>query len=163
MSDNGRDNPIEDEDLEEMPEETAYSVLDDDRREELDSLIDLKVVGMELEVWDESDESPGEEPSLFDCDLFLGEGLALELYAAMAYQDPEADPVTGADPIFEAVGKLVDDEMDLLEYRQADEEGGLAVAFGLDDEVRLVLVANEWMVSEWEADEEEEGDGAGEV
>jgi hypothetical protein len=164
MSDNGRENPIEEiEEMEEMPEETAYTVLDDERREELDSMLDLKVLGMELEVWDEDEEDSGEEPSLFDCDLFLDEGQALELYAAVAYPDPEGDPVKGADPIFEVVGRLVDDEMVLVEYQQADEEGGLLLAFGKDDEVRLVVLANEWMVSEWEGDDEEEGGDADEA
>jgi len=157
MSDNGKDTPIEE--PEEMPEETAYTVLDDERREELDAMIDLKVLGIELEVWDEEEEDSGEAPTLFDCDLFLEEGQALELYAAVAYPDPEGEPVKGADPIFEVVGKLVDDELALLEYQQADEEGGLLLAFGTDEEVRLVVLANEWMVSEWETDDEgEEGE-----
>jgi hypothetical protein len=154
MGDNGKDNPIEV--PEEMLEETAYTMLDDERRGELDAMIELKVLGIELEVWDEAEEDPGEEPTLFDCDLFLDEGQALELYAAAAYPDPEGDPVKGADPIFEAVGRLVDDELALLDYQQADEEGGLLLAFGDDEGVRLVILANEWMVSEWETDEEEE-------
>jgi hypothetical protein len=156
MSDNGKDS--QGEEPEEMSEETAYTMLDDERREELDALIDLKVLGIELEVWDEAEEDPGEEPTLFDCDLFLDEGPALELYAAVAYPDPEGDPVKGADPIFEVVGKLVDDELALLDYQQADEEGGLLLAFGKGEEVRLVILANEWMVSEWETDEEEDDD-----
>jgi hypothetical protein len=157
MSDNGKDTPIEE--PEEMPEETAYTMLDDERREELDAMIDLKVMGIELEVWDEEEEDSGEAPTLFDCDLFLEEGQALELYAAVAYPDPEGEPVKGADPIFEVVGKLVDDELALLEYQQADEEGGLLLAFGKDEEVLLVVLANEWLVSEWETDEgEEEGE-----
>ncbi len=154
MGDNGRDNSIED--MEEMPEESAYTLLDDDRREELDSMLELKVVGIELEVWDEDEENPTEDPALFDCDLFLDEGLALELYAAVVYPDPKGDPIKGVDPIFDVVGKLVDDEMALLDYQQADEDGGLLLAFGKDDDVRMVVLANEWMVSEWEEEEEEE-------
>jgi hypothetical protein len=157
MSDNGRDSPFE-EPEEMLEEEVTYTVLDDERREELNAMIDLQVLGIELEVWDEDEQDSGEEPTLFDCDLFLDEGQALELYAAVAYPDPEGDPVKGADPIFEVVGKLVDDELALLDYQQADEEGGLVLAFGKDEEVRLVVLANEWMVSEWEADSEEDGD-----
>jgi hypothetical protein len=158
MGDNGRDNSIEE--MEEMPEEElTYTELDDERRAELDDMIDLKVLGIELEVWDEDEEGSGEEdPALFDCDIFLDEGQALELYAAVAYPDPEGEPVKGADPIFEVVGKLVDDELVLLDYQQADEEGGLLLAFGKDEDVRLVVLANEWMVSEWEADLEEGGE-----
>jgi hypothetical protein len=157
MSDNGKDIPIEG--LEEMPEEeVTYTTLDDERREELDAMIDLKVEGIELEVWDEDEEDSDEEPSLFDCDLYLDEGQALELYAAVAYPDPEGEPIRGADPIFDLVGKLVDDELVLLDYQQADEEGGLLLAFGKDEKVSLVVLANEWMVSEWEADYEEEGE-----
>jgi hypothetical protein len=155
MSDNGRDNPVEE--IEEMSDEDfTYTELDDERREELDAMVDLKVMGIELEVWDAEEEESGEEdPTLFDCDIFMDEGQALELYAAVAYPDPEGEPVRGADPIFEAVGKLVDDELVLLDYQQADEEGGLLLAFGKNEEVRLVVLANEWMVSEWEADMEE--------
>ena len=157
MSDNGKDIPIEE--MEEMPEEEiTYTLLDDERREELDAMIDLKVLGIELEVWDEDEDDSGGDPALFDCSLFLDEGQALELYAAVAYPDPEGGPVKGADPIFEVVGKLVDDEMVLLDYQQADEEGGLLLAFGKGDEVRLVVLANEWMVSEWEEGIEEGGD-----
>ena len=157
MSDNGRDSPFE-EPEEMLEEEVTYTVLDEERREELDAMIDLQVLGIELEVWDEDEEDSGEEPTLFDCDLFLDEGQALELYAAVAYADPEGEPAKGADPIFEVVGKLVDDELALLDYQQADEEGGLVLAFGKDEEVRLVVLANEWMISEWEADSEEDGD-----
>jgi hypothetical protein len=46
--------------------------------------------------------------------------------------------------------------MELMDFDQADDEGGLYVAFGRDDEVEQVLVAGAWMVSEWEAEEEEE-------
>ena len=169
MSDNGRDETYDD--LEETSEVFAYTELDDERREELDGLLDLKVLGMELDVWEESTggEAGGpsaspEEPVIFDCDLFLEEDQALELYGAVVYVDPEGDPVKGSDAIFETVGKLVDGELALIDYRQADEEGGLALAFGEDDEVGLLLVANEWMVSEWEAEPEgeEEGDEADE-
>jgi hypothetical protein len=160
MSDNGKESPLEEpeEMIEEMPEEVTYTVLDDERREELDSMLDLKVVGMELEVWDEDEDDSGGEPALFDCDLFLDEGQALELYAAVAYPHPEGEPVKGTDPIFEVVGKLVDDELALLDYQPADEEGGLLLAFGKGEEVRLVVLANEWMVSEWEADFDKDED-----
>jgi hypothetical protein len=163
MSDNGKDTPLE-EPEEMLEEEVTYTALDDERRKELDDMIDLQVLGIELEVWDEDEdeEHSDEEPTLFDCDLFLDEGQALELYAAAAYPDPEREPVKGADPIFEVVGKLVDDELTLIDYQQADEEGGLLLAFGKDDEVRLVVLANEWMVSEWEADSEEDSEEAGE-
>jgi hypothetical protein len=160
MSDNGKDTPIEE--MEEMSEEEfTYTELDDERRAELDDMVDLKVLGIELEVWDEDENDQDGDPALFDCDIFLDEGQALELYAAVAYPDPEGEPVKGADPIFEAVGKLVDDELVLLDYQQADEEGGLLLAFGKDEDVRLVVLANEWMVSEWEADMEE-GEDEGE-
>jgi hypothetical protein len=163
MSDNGKDTPIEE--MEEMSEEEfTYTELDDERRAELDEMLDLKVLGIELEVWDAEEEDSGEEdPALFDCDIFMDEGQALELYAAVAYPDPEGEPVKGADPIFEAVGKLVDDELVLIDYQQADEEGGLLLAFGKDEEVSLVVLANEWMVSEWEGDVEgdDEGDDEG--
>lgn len=157
MGDNGKDTPFE-ESEEMLEEEITYTVLDDERRAELDSMIDLHVLGIELEVWDEDEEASGEDSPLFDCDLFLDEGQALELYSAVAYPDPEGEPVKGADPIFEVVGKLVDDELALLDYQQADDEGGLLLAFGKDEEVSLVVLANEWMISEWEADFEEGGD-----
>jgi hypothetical protein len=157
MGDNGKDTPFE-EPEEMLEEEITYTALDDERREELDSMIDLHILGIELEIWDEEEEDSEEDSALFDCDLFLDEGQALELYAAVAYPNPEGEPVKGADPIFEVVGKLVDDELALLDYQQADEEGGLLLAFGKDEEVRLVVLANEWMVSEWEADYADEGD-----
>jgi hypothetical protein len=160
MKDNGAGadlEGIEDEDDE------LYTELDDERRAELTELMDAQVLG--IEIWESSwgDEANGPPPTaeervFFDCDLFLEEDRVLELYVAAAYPDPEGDPVKGMDPIFEAVGKLADDDMELLDFDQADEEGGLAVAFGKGEQIRLVLVANAWQVSEWEAGEEEDED-----
>ncbi len=162
MNHNGNEDQVEgleaDSDAEEL-----YTELDDDRRAELDDLIGLKVVGLEL--WDESlgDEeegqpTPPEARVFFDCDLFLDDHLALELYVAAAYPDPEGDPIQGIDQIYDVVGKLSDDGLELIDYDQADEEGGLALAFGAGDKAELVLVASAWMVSGWEEEEDEEED-----
>ena len=162
MDGNGLDASPEDlADFDGFLEEDLRTVLDDDARAEMEELAGLKVVGLEL--WEESmgDEEdaapvPSEERVVFDCDLFLDEGMALELYATVAYPDPEADPAQGIDQIFEAVGKLTDDSLELVDYDQADEEGGLALAFGRGDQVQLVLLASAWMISGWEPDEDTE-------
>ena len=160
MKNNGTEEKIQDSD--EVSEDELYVELDDDRRAELDDMVGLKVLGLEL--WEESigDEEEGgvvdpEERTFFDCDLYLEDNLALELYVASAYPDPKSDdPIVGVDAIYEAVGKLADENMVLMDFDQADDEGGLYVAFGINDEVKLVLVASAWMISEWE--EEAEGD-----
>jgi hypothetical protein len=56
--------------------------------------------------------------------------------------------------IYDVVGKLADGELALLDYGEVDEEGGLALAFGHDEHVHLVLASSAWMVSEWEAEGE---------
>jgi hypothetical protein len=90
-----------------------------------------------------------------DCDLYLDDNVALELYVASVYPDPEGEPVVGVDEVFAAVGKLADDNLELVDYGEADEEeGGIALAFGRGDSVQLVIVAQAWMVSDWEPDEE---------
>lgn len=157
MSQNGQ--PEEFEGFELM-EDDLYTELDDDRRVELDELVSRKVLGVELyedSLGDEEEEGPiaPEARVFFDCDLYLEDNQALELYVTSAYPDPDADPVVGVDAIFEAIGKLADDKLALVDFGEADEEGGLALAFGQDDKVALVLVCSAWMVSEWEADEEE--------
>ena len=160
MKNNGTEEKIQDSD--EVSEDELYVELDDDRRAELDDMVGLKVLGLEL--WEESigDEEEGgvvdpEERTFFDCDLYLEDNLALELYVASAYPDPKSDdPIVGVDAIYDAVGKLADENMVLMDFDQADDEGGLYVAFGINDEVKLVLVASAWMISEWE--EEAEGD-----
>ncbi len=162
MGNNGTDEELED--FDQVSEDDLYTELDDDRRAELDDMVGLKVVGLEL--WEESigDEEEGgtvvaEERAFFDCDLYLEDNLALELYIASAYPDPKSDePVTGMDAIYEAVGKLADEKLELMDFDQADDEGGLYVAFGAADEVKLVLVASAWMISEWEEEEEGAGD-----
>ena len=142
----------------EMDDE-IYMELDDERREELEEMVGLKVVG--IEVWDDSlgddEKNPpnSDERVFFDCDIFLEGDQALELYVAAAYPDPDGDPLTGMNAIYQAIGALSDDELELLDYDAVDEEGGLALAFGHDDHVHLVLAASGWMVSEWEADEGE--------
>lgn len=158
MSKNGPVDEIEDF---ELMEDDLYTELDDDRRVEFDELISLQVLGVELyedSLGDEEEEAPvtAEARVFFDCDLYFEKSLALELYVTSAYPDPDADPVVGMDAIFEAIGRLADEKLALVDYGEADDEGGLALAFGRDDKVELVLVSSAWMVSEWEADEENE-------
>ncbi|MBM4458423.1 MAG: hypothetical protein FJ011_11750 [Chloroflexi bacterium] len=161
MSNNGRDEQFE-EFLEDEDQE-LFTELDDQACEELDQLVGLKAVGIEMWEATEEDEEepiPAEEQIFFDGDIFLEDGLALELYMAAAYPDPEGEPIMGIDAIFDAVGRLADDHLELIDFDQADDEGGLAVAFGASDDVKLVLVASAWMVSEWEEEEEEIGEMA---
>lgn len=167
MKGNGKDEDIKDvgnfegfDDTDEILDEDLYTVLDEAGREELDELVGLKVVG--LTTWEESlsdaeDEEPvaPEERIFFDCDLLFEDGLALELYAAAAYPDPDADPLKGMDNIQAELEKLADQQVELLDFDQADEEGGLALAFGSDDKTTLVLAASAWLVSEWEEDNTE--------
>lgn len=160
MKGNGRDEELEEFDLQE--EEELYVELDDDRRAELDGMIGSRVLGIEL--WEESladEEEPEpvkpEERVFFDCDLFLEDNQTLELYVASAYPDPNSDnPVQGTDNIYDVVGRLADDNLELVDYDQVDDEGGLYLAFGRGDKTELVLVASAWMVSEWEPEEDEE-------
>ncbi|MCX7706377.1 MAG: hypothetical protein N2204_00015 [Anaerolineae bacterium] len=157
MSKNGQADDYTDFDL--MQDE-LYTELDDDRRAELDQLIGLKVLGVELyedSLGDDEEESPVSPDArvFFDCDLYLEDNQALELYVTSAYPDPDADPVVGLETIFDTIGRLADEKMALVDYGEADEEGGLALAFGHGDKVEMVLVCSAWMVSEWEAEEED--------
>ena len=152
---------VEDEESEGIVDDTLNIQLDEALRAELDELIGVTVVG--IEVWEESlgdedEETPvkPEERLFFDCDILLESGAALELYVTTAYPDPEGEPITGMEDIFVAVGGLHDGAMELLDYDDADDEGGLALAFGREEKVHLVLVASAWMVSEWDPAEEEE-------
>lgn len=156
MSKNGQ---VEDLDGFEEMEDELYTELDDDRRGEFNELVGLSVLGVELyedSLGDDDEEAPvtAEARVFFDCDLYFENNLALELYVTSAYPDPDADPVVGMDAIFEVVGRLADEKLALIDYGEADEEGGLALAFGQGDQVSIVLVSSAWMVSEWEADEE---------
>ena len=90
MNKNGTEEEFEDSD--EVTEDELYTELDDDRRAEFDDMVGLKVLGMEL--WEESlgDEEEAEpvkpeERAFFDCDLYLEDNQALELYVASAYPD----------------------------------------------------------------------------
>ncbi len=143
----------------EAPEDELYTELDDDRRAELNELLGSSVLGVELyedSLGDEEEETPvaPEARVFFDCDLYLDNNMALELYVTSAYPDPEGDPVVGMDAIFQALGRLSDEKLELVDYGEADEEGGLALAFGRGDKTMIVMVSSAWMVSEWEADEE---------
>lgn len=163
MSNNGKEEVL---DIFEPGDEAEefYTSLDEDREAELAELIGVPVVGLEL--WETSlgdDEAEGpiapENRSFFDVDLLFDGGTALELYVASVYPDPNGEAVTGLDAIYDVIGRLSDDELQLLDFDQADEEGGLALAFGKDNQTQQVVVASAWMVSEWEpeeADEEEE-------
>ena len=162
MKNNGTEDEFEGAD--QLSEDELYTELDDDRRAELEELVGLKVAGLELweeSIGDEEEEGGVVDPaerSFFDCDLYLDDNQALELYIASAYLDPDSnDPIVGMDAIYEAVGKVADENMTLIDFDQADDEGGIYVAFGVDEQVKLVLVASAWMISEWE-----EEDGAGE-
>ena len=164
MNDNGKDEVIE---IFEPGEEDGelYSVLDDDRRSELDELVGLHVEGLELwetSLGDEDADEPvtPENRAFFDVDLLFEGGMALELYVATVFPGPDSDPVVGLDGIYDIVGKLSDDELELLDYDQADEDGGLALAFGKGDKTHQVIVANAWMISEWEESDEEDDEEA---
>lgn len=158
MSKNGLDEEFEG--YEELEDEELFAVLDDDRRLELDEMVGLKVLGIELyedSIGDEEDAEPvkPEERMFFDCDLYLDDNQALELYVTSAYPDPDGDPVSGMDTIFTQVGRLADEKLELLDFGEADEdEGGLALAFGHGEQVKMVLVCSAWMVREWVPDEE---------
>lgn len=160
MSKNGKDEEFEELDF---LDDELFSELDDDRRSELEEMLGLKVLGVEM--YEESigdDEEEGQIASadrvFFDCDLYLEDNQALELYVATAYPDPDTEPAVGIDNIFEAVGRLADNQLALLDYGEADEEGGLALAFGRNEKVEMVLVCSAWMVSEWEPEESDSDD-----
>jgi hypothetical protein len=161
MANNGLEELFDDAE-EEDDEDELYTELDEERREELDDMVGLKVLGIEL--WEESladeEDKPiaPEDRDYFDCDLFLDEQYALELYVASVYPDPEGEPLKGMDAVYDAVGRLSDEGMALMDFDQADDEGGLYVAFGKDDKVAMVIVASAWMVSEWEPEDEEDGE-----
>ncbi len=171
MKGNGMDEDFKDggniqgfDEVDETLEDDLYTVLDDAGREELEELVGLKVVG--LDIWEESlSDSEEEEPVkpeervYFDCDLLFEDGLALELYAAAAYPDPDGDPVKGMDQITSVIEKLADQQLELLDFDQADEEGGLALAFGADEKTQLILAASAWLVSEWEEESGESDEG----
>ncbi|PKO22302.1 MAG: hypothetical protein CVU38_10140 [Chloroflexi bacterium HGW-Chloroflexi-1] len=156
MNDNGMEAEYEVE-----MDDDLQTVLDEVTQEELEELLGRQVLGLEMweeSLGDEEDAEPiaSEERVLFDCDLFLDDGTALELYATLAYPDPEGDPIQGMDKIFDVVGRLADEHLELLDYDQADEEGGLALAFGKGEQVEIVMVASAWMISEWEPEEFDE-------
>ena len=158
MANNGLDEQLED--FDDLGEDELYYELDDDRRAELNEIVGLKVLGIEL--WEESiadeeeDEPPAaEERTFVDCDVYFDENVALELYVAAVYPDPDGEPIVGVDAIFAAIGKLADENLELVDYGEADEEeGGVALAFGHGDDVQTVIVANAWMVTDWEPDED---------
>lgn len=160
MTNNGLDEQPEG--YEDYGDDDLYYSLDDDRRAELNEIVGLKVLGIEL--WDESiaddegEPAPAAEDRMFvDCDLYFDDNVALELYVTSVYPDPDGEPIAGLDAMFAAVGRLADDNLELVDYGDADEEeGGLALAFGRGDNVEMVLVANAWMVSDWEPDEDAE-------
>lgn len=161
MSTNGLE--AEFEGFEEFDEGEYYTRLDEDREAELNELVEekLKVLGVELyeDTEDEEEEEPvkPEERIFFDCDLYLEDNQALELYYAIAYTDPEGEPIAGIDNIFELVGRLADEGMQIIDFGEADEEeGGLALAFGNGDDVKIVIACEAWMITEWEPDEEGE-------
>jgi len=144
----------------EVFEDELYTVLDDDTREELYEMMGMEVV--EVSLWEDSigDEEEAEpiapeKRTYFDCDILFDGGLVLELYVASLYPDVRQGPLQGMDPIAAALSRLSDESMELVDFQPANEEGGLALAFGQGQDVHLVLTAAAWMVSEWEEGEED--------
>ncbi len=168
MANNGVDEQLEEYD--DMGDDELYYELDDDRRAELNEIVGLKVLGIELweeSIADEEEEQPpaAEERMFVDCDVYFEDNVALELYVASVYPDPEGEPVQGVDAIFAAIGRLADENLELVDYGEGDEEeGGIALAFGRGEDVQMVIIAQAWMVTDWEPDEDEgddEGDDEG--
>lgn len=169
MNDNTDDEFEVFEDSEEGFEDELYTVLDDDTREELYEMMDMEVV--EVSLWEDSigdDEETEpitpENRTCFDCDILFDGGLVLELYVASLYPDVRQGPLQGMDQIEAALNRLPGEGLKLIDFQPADEEGGLALAFGKGENVQLVLTATAWMVSEWEEEgEEKEEDSEEEI
>lgn len=150
-SHNGTDAETLEEQIEEVMLETE---LTDEAYEELASLEDSVVIGVSFwdsSVADDPDESLPDDAQreVIDLDLYLEDNVTLELYGAMLYKSPEAEPLVGVEAMEQALVAMVDAES-LLDQVAETDDARLALIFTANDEPVLIIAAGGWSISEWD-------------
>jgi hypothetical protein len=134
--------------------ETLYTTVDDQLYDELNELTDQKIVYVEL--WEDSladvlgqVDGRTEDSEQFDLDLYLEEGVYLELYGVQCFSDPDDEPWQGLEFVRRQV--LAQLKRGLwLEEVAVDETEGLVLVLGRGGQPYIYLDVGGWQIEEWD-------------
>ncbi len=136
------------------PEQTIYTVVDDDLFSDLATLAGQKIVY--AAVWEDSladlleaQETGASEQAAVDLDLYLADGVYFELYGALCYPSLEDEPLQGVSAIDTQLSHLVASGVWLQEVA-VDEEDSLVLVLGQRHEDVLYLDVGAWTLDEWD-------------
>ena len=149
-----------------QPIPNLYTSVDDELYDELQGLIEQRIV--RVEVWEESladalaenSADPATTPAslaqqtAFDLDLYLDDGIYFELYGTVCLPNPEAEPLQGLETVTTQLDKLVTRGLWLVDVA-VDENDALVLVLGVDNQAQLYLVVSGWLLEEWDEVEDE--------
>ena len=128
-----------------------HSEITDEIWNELISLEGIQVVALTL--WDETfGQAEGfiqVDNATVDFDVYLANRLMLELYGASLYPDPESFPLKTYDRIAHVLQTMVETGS-ILEEVALDEADELVLIFAGPEIGSLYVVAQGWILEEWE-------------
>jgi hypothetical protein len=145
-----------------------YTHVDDEQYDELSELTGQQVV--HVSVWEEGladvmsspgqievpqavagtkDDAEGDTEVAADIDLYLRDGVYFELYGTLCYTDLDAAPLTDLTQIEQELQRLVKAGVQLEEIA-VDEDDGLVLVLGQNQQPVIYLQVGAWLLDEWE-------------
>lgn len=130
------------------------STVDDETYDELMTLVGQQIVHVGL--WEDSlsnalAEQAGEpfEPTTFDIDLYLEDGVYFELYGVSCFDDPDAEPWSDAAATQARLIRLVKAQASLSDIA-VDEADNLILILSTPAGETLYLAVSAWLLAEWD-------------
>jgi hypothetical protein len=136
------------------PELMVYSRVDDEQFVELSGLCAQRIV--HATVWEETllaaldhDVAEAWVQDTFDIDLYLGDGVYLELFGVCCFPAPDAEPWQGHEVVGERLGHLIAGGVWLDEVA-VNEDDSLILILARRRQPGLYLAVSAWSLHEWE-------------
>ena len=137
---------------------TLFTIVDDELFDQLDELTDQEIRA--VEVWEDSLTAdlgaqlgaPATDPTMtttFDLDLYLQDGVYLELYGTQCFPDLESEPWQDRDRVKARLITLIKQGLSLDEIA-VNEADGLVLVLGRAGTPRLYLDVGAWLIEEWD-------------
>lgn len=143
---------------------TLFTTVDDELFDQLNELAGQEIVF--VEVWDDSlsdalrtdaaDVHPGaldagnlDADSAFDIDLYLADGVYLELYGAQCFPDLESEPWLERERVKSQLIELVKQGVMLTEIA-VNEADGLVLILEHSGSPTLYIDVGGWLIEEWD-------------
>lgn len=131
-----------------------FTTMSDELYDDLSELTGQRIA--HVAIWEESladalsrTEVDLDEQETFDLDLYLADGIFLELYGVACYLDPTTAPIRGWDETGRLLLSLVNQGVWLDEIA-VDEDDQLVLILSQRRQPVFYLVVGGWLVEEWD-------------